>query len=81
MSQTQCHSQFLCKSIAYTLCLTILWDSSEFPYNSYTGHFCLGIIYDRVDGSTIDETKSYELSQLHSIASIVRNFQFFVAEK
>ncbi len=29
MSQTQCHSQFLCKSIGYTLCLTILWDSSD----------------------------------------------------
>jgi hypothetical protein len=41
----------------------------------------LGIIYNRVDGSTIDETKSYEIGQLHSIASVVRDFQFFVAEK
>ena len=53
----------------------------QFPYNSYTGHFCLGIIYDRVDGSTIDETKSYEIDQLQSIASVVRNFQFFIAQK
>jgi hypothetical protein len=53
----------------------------QFSYSSYAGHFCLGIIYNRVDGSTIDETKSYEIGQLHSIASVVRDFQFFVAEK
>ena len=53
----------------------------QFPYNSYTGHFCLGIIYDRVDGAEIDETKSYNIDQLHSIASVVGNFQFFVANK
>ena len=53
----------------------------QFPYESYSGHFCLGIIYDRVDGSTIDETKAHQLDELRSIASVVRNFQFFVAEK
>lgn len=53
----------------------------RFPYGSYTGHFCLGIIYDRVDGSTIDETKPHNLDDLQSIASVVKNFQFFVAEK
>jgi len=53
----------------------------QFPYGSYSGHFCLGIIYNRVDGSTIDETKSYKIDKLHSIASVVRDFQFFVAEK
>lgn len=53
----------------------------QFPYSSYTGHFCLGIIYNRVDGTTIDETKSYAISELHSIASVVKNFEFFVAEK
>ena len=29
----------------------------------------------------IDETQSYKVEQLDSIASVVRNFQFFVAEK
>ena len=53
----------------------------QFPYGSYSGHFCLGIIYNRVDGSTIDETKAYKLDKLRSIASVVRNFRFFVAEK
>lgn len=53
----------------------------QFPYSSYAGHFCLGIIYNRVDGTTIDETKSYAISELHSIASVVKGFEFFVAEK
>jgi len=53
----------------------------QFPYNEYKGHFCLGIIYDRVHGSTIDETKSYQIDQLKSISSVVKNFQFFIAEK
>lgn len=53
----------------------------QFPYNEYKGHFCLGIIYDRVDGSTINETKSYNIEQLKSITSVVKNFDFFIAEK
>jgi len=53
----------------------------QFPYGSYLGHFCLGIIYDRTDGSTIDETKAHSIDELYSIASVVKNFQFFVTEK
>ena len=53
----------------------------QFPYGSYAGHYCLGIIYDRVEGSTIDETKKYNLSELKSIDSVLKNFQFFVVEK
>jgi len=53
----------------------------QFPYNEYAGHFCLGIIYSRIDGSTIDETQSYDISQLKSISSVVKDFQFFVVEK
>jgi DNA adenine methylase len=53
----------------------------QFPYGSYAGNFCLGIIYDRADGATIDETKAYKIDDLHSIASVARNFHFFVAEK
>ena len=53
----------------------------QFPYNSYLGHFCLGIIYSRADSSTIDETKRYKICRLQSITSVVRDFQFFVAEK
>ncbi|ORU93819.1 MAG: restriction endonuclease [Cycloclasticus sp. symbiont of Poecilosclerida sp. N] len=53
----------------------------QFPYGEYSGHFCLGIIYDRADGASIDETASHNIKDLHSIASVVSGFQFFVAEK
>lgn len=53
----------------------------QFPYGSYSGHFCLGIIYDRTDGTTIDETKAHNIDELHSIVSVVKNFHFFVTEK
>lgn len=53
----------------------------QFPYSDYSGHFCLGIIYSRVDGATIDETKTYNISRLKSISSVVKDFQFFVVEK
>jgi hypothetical protein len=53
----------------------------QFPYSSYSGHFCLGIIYDRVEGSTIQETSVYRVDELKSIASVVKNFEFFVTEK
>ncbi len=53
----------------------------QFPYASYSGHFCLGIIYDRTDGTTIDETRCYPIEELHSITSVISNIQFFVEEK
>jgi hypothetical protein len=53
----------------------------QFPYSSYSGHFCLGIIYDRAEGATIDETRVRRIEELTSITSVVSNFEFFVAEK
>lgn len=53
----------------------------QFPYSSYSGHFCLGIIYDRAEASTIDETKTHTIDDLRSIVSVVKNFRFFVTEK
>jgi hypothetical protein len=53
----------------------------QFPYNQYLGHFCLGIIYTRSDFRELDETKIYKIEELHSITSVISNFQFFVAEK
>lgn len=53
----------------------------QFPYGSYLGHFCLGIIYDRTEGATIDETRAHGIGELHSIVSVAKNFQFFVTEK
>lgn len=53
----------------------------QFPYGDYKGHFCLGIIYERVNNSSINETKSYALSELKAITSVVKDFNFFVVEK
>ena len=53
----------------------------QFPYSSYSGHFCLGIIYDRTEGATIDKTCVRRVDELKSIVSVVKNFEFFVAEK
>ena len=54
----------------------------QFPYQEYTGHFCLGIIYSRQSLSdAIDETKVYRIEDLQSIASVIRDIQFFVQEK
>jgi hypothetical protein len=74
----------------------------QYPYSSYSGHFCLGIIYSRTDQHDIDETEimsvkelgsDYEhaknvferrvttVDNLKSIASVIRDFQFFVCEK
>lgn len=53
----------------------------QFPYGSYSGHFCIGIIYDRQEGARIDETKTHGIDELHSITSVAQNFQFFIAEK
>ncbi|MDY6993984.1 MAG: EcoRV family type II restriction endonuclease [Pseudomonadota bacterium] len=53
----------------------------QFPYKDYLGHFCLGIIYSRAEIRDIDETKTYELSQLRSVTSVIKDFEFFVAEK
>ena len=53
----------------------------QFPYDEYMGHFCFGIIYDRIENEKIVETTPYKISQLMSIPSVVMNFDFFIAEK
>ncbi len=53
----------------------------QFPYGAYSGHICLGIIYSRADGATAGEPGSCKTGELHSIPSVIRDFQFFVAEK
>lgn len=41
----------------------------------------MGIIYNRVRGAAIDETKVHNLSDLQSITSVIGDFHFFIAEK
>ncbi|MGI9034519.1 MAG: type II restriction endonuclease [Pyrinomonadaceae bacterium] len=53
----------------------------QFPYNQYAGHFCLGIIYTRANFHEVDETRIYSLDKIGSITSVIKDFQFFVAEK
>lgn len=53
----------------------------RFPYGTYTAHFCLGIIYDRADNSSIEETKVHTIDDLRSIPSVISNFEFFAVEK
>ena len=53
----------------------------QFPYGQYSGHFCLGIMYSRHANRELDDAHIYRLEELHSIASVIGNFQFFVAEK
>lgn len=50
----------------------------QFPYSQYQAHFCLGIIYSR---HIVDETHTYRFEELRSITSVVKDFEFFVAEK
>ena len=51
-----------------------------FPYDEYSGHFVLGLIYSRTT-ETVDERKIYTLDELQDITSVVRDFKFFVQEK
>jgi len=50
----------------------------QFPYSQYQAHFCLGIIYSR---HIVDETRTYRFEELRSISSVIKDFEFFVAEK
>ena len=53
----------------------------QFPYNDYSGHFCLGAVYSRTDSGNIDETKVLKIDKLQSIVSVIKDIQFFVCEK
>ncbi|TLD87234.1 type II restriction endonuclease [Helicobacter sp. MIT 05-5294] len=50
----------------------------QFPYKDYLGHFCLGIIYDRV---LVNELRQYTLNDLDKIQSVITNLTLFFAEK
>jgi len=53
----------------------------QFPYNEYSGHFCVCAIYSRTISDKIDETKIYDITKLKSITSVISNIEFLVAEK
>jgi len=53
----------------------------QYPYSEYSGHFCLGTIYTRAESHEVNETKVYSAEKLKSIASVIKNIQFFACEK
>lgn len=36
----------------------------QFPYNQYTGHFCLGVIYTRIDFDELADTEVFQVNDL-----------------
>ncbi|MBM4037257.1 MAG: restriction endonuclease [Planctomycetes bacterium] len=51
-----------------------------FPYESYQGHFTLGIVYSQVP-EAVRHAGKYTLDELESIASVISDFAFFAQEK
>ncbi|MDR1337846.1 MAG: EcoRV family type II restriction endonuclease [Rickettsiales bacterium] len=51
----------------------------QYPYKEYKGHFVLGVVYKQL--SDVDETKTYNISDLDKIESVINNLKFFFIEK
>lgn len=52
----------------------------SFPYNEYSKHYILGVLYSTSENE-IDERVRYSIDDLPNIASVVRDFDFFIQEK
>jgi len=54
-----------------------------FPYNEYVAHYVFGAIYTRVLFEEEDnmELKKYSIDNLKEIASVIKDFKFFLQEK
>ena len=53
----------------------------QYPYEQYSGHFCLGIIYTRSVVDRLTETKIYTVDTIAEIPAVIKNFTFFAEEK
>lgn len=53
----------------------------QYPYDEYSGHFCLGIIYTRSIIDKLTETKTYSVNGVADIPAVIRDFIFFAEEK
>lgn len=53
----------------------------QYPYEAYSGHFCLGIIYTRTALEKKEETHVYSIEEMGEIPSVARDFLFFAEEK
>lgn len=52
----------------------------KFPYERYSAHYVLGVIYSRNDGD-FNEMQKFKYEDLNYITSVVKDFQFFLQEK
>ena len=52
----------------------------QYPYGSYSGHFCLGIIYSR-NMPASNDGKIFSADDIGNIPAVIRDFIFFAAEK
>ena len=53
----------------------------QYPYNEYSGHFCVGIIYSREILYLKNELKKYTVDDVEKIPAVIKNFLFFAEEK
>lgn len=53
----------------------------QYPYDEYSGHFCLGIIYSRAVLDKNEEMHIYSIDEISTIPSVIKNFLFFAEEK
>lgn len=53
----------------------------QYPYDAYSGHFCLGIIYSRTKLDKNEETHVYSIDEVEKIPAVIRDFLFFAEEK
>jgi len=54
--------------------------NTTYPYNDYSGHFVLGVIYSQVT-EEVNEKKIYTIDGLDKIKSVIRDFRFFAHPK
>ncbi len=55
-------------------------ESITYPYNEYSAHIVLGVLYSQVNDKP-NEKDVYTLDELEQIESVIRDFQFFVQPK
>lgn len=53
----------------------------QYPYDEYSGHFCIGIIYSRAIIDKNEETHIYTVDDIENIPAVIKNFIFFAEEK
>ncbi|MBQ1991781.1 MAG: EcoRV family type II restriction endonuclease [Clostridia bacterium] len=53
----------------------------QYPYDEYSGHLCLGIIYSRNNLDKQEELKIYNINEVDEMPAVIKNFLFFVEEK